>query len=174
MGVCPHRGEGCAGFLFYEWERIARFAGIRKTRGLEAETGSGLRASFQIADGMSRNMKTTRLDRRSAVEPVRRTSSAALRRRFRRAFGVVACLCGGICLFILARIKKCNGFLGFVSRETIPIPHSVLQPPCGKTAVRPPHVPFRPHAVSLTHRCGRAHQRSCAVSEESSHWIYKP
>ena len=34
----------------------------------------------------------------------------------------------------------------------------------------PLYVPFRLQLVILTHRHSRAHQRSCAVSEESSHW----
>ncbi len=45
-------------------------------RGFSAGTWSGLRALFQIADVTRRNMVSTWLDRRSAVKPVRRTSSA--------------------------------------------------------------------------------------------------
>ena len=50
---------------------------------------------------------------------------------------------------ILARVKKDKGFCDIVSRETVLILHSFLHPPCGKTAVRPPHVPFRSHFVIL-------------------------
>ncbi|MBQ5356037.1 MAG: hypothetical protein IIU08_09225, partial [Clostridia bacterium] len=47
-----------------------------------------------------------------------------------------------------------------VSRET-----------CGSSSSdRTLTVSFRLYVVILTHRRGRAHQRSCAVSEESSHW----
>ena len=37
MGVCPHRGEEGAGFLFFIWER---FAGMEGTRGLVSKTVS--------------------------------------------------------------------------------------------------------------------------------------
>ena len=46
------------------------------TRGLSAGFQTDPRALIPIADLTSRNMEPTRLDRRSAVEPVRRTSSA--------------------------------------------------------------------------------------------------
>ena len=76
-------GWGAArNYRVFIWER---FAGIRGTRGLAAGTWGDLRGLMQIADLTSRNMAAPRLDRRRAAEPVRRTSSAALRRRFRRA-----------------------------------------------------------------------------------------
>ena len=54
-----------------------------------------------------------------------------------------------------------NDELRIVSRETF-------------SPVRPPHVPFRPHCVILTHRRSRAHQRSCAASEESPNFKANP
>ena len=44
--------------------------------------------------------------------------SCGLRRRFRRAFCAVACLCGGICLSDLAQVKNSKAFGGIVPRET--------------------------------------------------------
>ena len=85
----------------------------------------------------------------SAVEPVRRTSPAGSAGDSGAHSALVAISLFWICLSILARIRKDKGFGDIVSRETVLILHSVLHPPCGKTAVRPPHVPFRPHAVIL-------------------------
>ena len=48
-----------ARFAFFGWERIARFAWIRQTRGLEAETRSDPRGLLLRADLTSRNMKST-------------------------------------------------------------------------------------------------------------------
>jgi hypothetical protein len=52
-------------------------AGMEGPRGFSADRWSDLRGLFQIADGTSRNIEPTRLDRRSAVEPVRRQMSDA-------------------------------------------------------------------------------------------------
>ncbi|MBQ3954710.1 MAG: hypothetical protein II680_02385, partial [Clostridia bacterium] len=68
-------GWGAArNYQVFIWER---FAGMDGTRGLAAGTWGDLRGLMQIADLTSRNMAATRLDRRRAAEPVRRTSSAA-------------------------------------------------------------------------------------------------
>jgi len=50
---------------------------MERPRGFSADRWSDLRGLFQIADGTSRNIEPTRLDRRSAVEPVRRQMSDA-------------------------------------------------------------------------------------------------
>ena len=51
-----------------------------KARSFEAGEWGDLRELLQIADLTSRNMAATRIDRRRAVEPVRRINPAALRR----------------------------------------------------------------------------------------------
>ena len=67
------------------------------------------------------------------------------------------------------------GGWGDVSRETIPFSAGVsVKRSCFSPSDRPPHVPFRPHFVILTHRRSRAHQRSCAVSEESPNFKANP
>ena len=64
-------GWGAArNYRVFIWER---FAGMDGTRGLAAGTWGDLRGLMQIADLKSRNMAATRLGRRRAAEPVRRT-----------------------------------------------------------------------------------------------------
>jgi len=107
-------------FRFFVWERSARCAGIGGRAAVQPGNGAILAGLYRFKpDEPEHNVNLAR----SLFMQLKhaRDKPVALRRRFRRAFGVVAFSEFRIGLSILAQVKKDKGFGGNVSRETIPV-----------------------------------------------------